>query len=75
VARMKTWALPEINLDLCSRCGKCAVQCPTHAVAMVEDQPSIVRPADCNYCADCESVCPEGAITCTFEIVWGESGS
>ncbi|MGD2143691.1 MAG: 4Fe-4S binding protein [Anaerolineae bacterium] len=33
--------------------------------------PSIVRPADCTYCADCEPVCPQGAIRCTYEIVWG----
>jgi len=31
----------------------------------------IARPDDCTYCAECETVCTEGAIACAFEIVWG----
>jgi ferredoxin len=29
--------------------------------------------ADCRYCAECELVCPTGAIQCPFEIVIEES--
>lgn len=70
---MTAWALPEINLDRCDRCGRCVEKCPAKAVELVEDWPAIVRPSDCSYCAECETVCAAGAITCTFEIVWGDS--
>jgi MinD superfamily P-loop ATPase len=72
---MEKWALPEIDLERCTQCGRCVERCPADAVAMVKGWPSIVRPADCNYCTDCETVCDEGAITCTFGIVWGETDS
>jgi ferredoxin len=64
------WALPSINLDACQKCGTCVEKCPTMAVEMGLDGPSIARPQDCTYCADCEAICPQGAITCPFEIVW-----
>ncbi|MEE9616528.1 MAG: 4Fe-4S binding protein [Anaerolineae bacterium] len=72
---MENWALPEINLQRCNRCGICVERCPTDAVEMrtVEmrtEGPFIVRPSDCTYCALCEALCPQGAITCAYEIVW-----
>jgi NAD-dependent dihydropyrimidine dehydrogenase PreA subunit len=69
---MSDWALPEINLLLCNRCGDCVDQCPGRAVEMSGEAPTIVRPADCSYCAICETICPVGAIACPYEIVWGE---
>ena len=66
---MEEWALPQINSDLCTRCGICAEQCPGHAVEMTADGPSFVQPFNCTYCARCDEVCPEGAITCTYVIV------
>jgi ferredoxin len=71
---MEDWALPEINLSLCNRCGTCVEHCPTNAVEMRAEGPVIVRLSDCTYCATCEAICPQGAITCTYEIVWGENG-
>ena len=68
---MENWALPEIDLRLCKRCGKCVERCPTGAVEMGEEGPFIARPADCTYCALCESICPQGAVSCRYEIVWG----
>jgi len=38
---------------------------------MGTDGPFIARVADCTYCALCDALCPQGAITCTYEIVWG----
>jgi MinD superfamily P-loop ATPase len=67
---MSDWALPEINLALCTRCGVCVEICPTSAVEMKESGPFVARPADCDYCTACEAVCAHGAITCTYEIVW-----
>jgi ferredoxin len=70
---MESWALPEINLLLCDRCGICVERCPTDAVEMGPRGPSIVRPADCTYCAQCDAICPQSAITCVYEIVWEQS--
>jgi formate hydrogenlyase subunit 6/NADH:ubiquinone oxidoreductase subunit I len=62
------WALPRINLDLCTKCGLCAESCPGHAVDMTDDGPAFVRPLDCTYCTECEAACPEGAIRCEFVV-------
>jgi ferredoxin len=67
---MEEWALPEINLALCDRCGTCIARCPAGAVEMGEQGPVIVRPTDCTYCALCDALCPQGAITCSYEIIW-----
>jgi ferredoxin len=29
----------------------------------------VARPDRCNYCADCEEHCPEGAISLPYQIV------
>jgi len=64
--------LPQINLELCTRCGICVDTCPSEAVALVGGQPVIVHPKDCGYCGDCEELCPEGAISLSYEIVFAE---
>jgi len=68
------WALPEVDLLLCDRCGICAERCPAGAVEMGSQGPVIARPADCTYCALCDALCPRGAITCAYEIIWGVEG-
>lgn len=68
---MENWAVPEINLERCDRCGRCIEHCPTGAVEMGSGGPFVARPADCTYCARCDAICPRDAITCTFEIIWG----
>ena len=69
---MQNWALPEIDLELCNRCGDCVTQCPAHVVEMGTEGPFFARPADCTYCALCEALCHQGAVTCMYEIVWKE---
>jgi MinD superfamily P-loop ATPase len=68
---MGVWALPEIRLELCTRCGVCVDRCPSNAVEMGLAGPFFARPKACTYCAVCDAICPEGAIVCSFEIVWG----
>jgi NAD-dependent dihydropyrimidine dehydrogenase PreA subunit len=68
---MEEWVLPEIDLQRCNRCYVCIEQCSTGAVEMGSGGPFIARPDDCTYCALCEGICPEGAIKCGYEIVWG----
>ena len=62
-------ATPEIDLDKCTGCGDCVEQCPTNAVAVVNNKVAIVRLENCDYCTDCETFCPAGAIRCPFEII------
>jgi len=46
--------------------------CPSEAVALIDGRPVIVHPEDCAYCGDCEDLCPEGAISLPYEIVFAE---
>jgi ferredoxin len=68
---MSNWALPKINRVLRSRCRACVERYPTGAVDMALEGPAIARPADFAYCAQKDAICPQGAITRTFETVWG----
>ncbi len=70
---MREWVLPQIDLARCNLCGACVQECPGRAVDMTEHGPVIARPADCNYCANCEAACLVGAIHCAFEIVWDDA--
>ncbi|MGD8998465.1 MAG: 4Fe-4S binding protein [Anaerolineae bacterium] len=65
------WALPQINLNRCDRCGICVELCPKNAVELGVNGPDIARPEDCTYCTECEALCPQGAIACPYVIVWG----
>jgi len=47
-------------------------ECPTEAVELLGGKAVIVRPDDCCYCTNCESICPDEAIRCPFEIILAE---
>jgi ferredoxin len=67
---MEERIVPQFDLSRCDRCGLCVERCPTSAVEMASAGPFIARPGDCTYCAQCEALCPQGAILCPYEIVW-----
>jgi len=64
--------VPEIDPEKCEGCGSCAEECPTGAVELMEGKAAIVRPEDCSYCTDCESICLYEAIRCPYEIILAE---
>ena len=61
--------MPEIDLEKCTGCGLCIDVCSCHALTIVENVVTIIETEECGWCAQCEVVCPTGAIACPFEIV------
>jgi MinD superfamily P-loop ATPase len=53
--------IPEADLDLCTRCGRCAEVCQYHAIAVTETKV-LVFPEVCHGCGSCTLNCPTGAI-------------
>lgn len=60
-------ATPITHVELCTRCERCVVLCPTGAITMEE---IAVSDADrCIICCACVKLCPEGARSLTDEHV------
>ena len=57
-----TTPIPEIDLDKCNQCKKCAEICRFRAIAVLGDTV-LTFPELCHSCGGCMAVCPEGAIT------------
>ncbi|MBC8253830.1 MAG: ATP-binding protein [Ardenticatenia bacterium] len=53
--------VPEIDLGLCTYCGRCAEVCEYHAIAVLEKQV-LVFSEMCHGCGSCALNCPETAI-------------
>jgi MinD superfamily P-loop ATPase len=54
--------VPEVDLERCTFCGKCAEFCQFNALAVVKQQV-LVFPELCHGCGGCVYACPEQAIT------------
>lgn len=54
--------VPEVNLEQCSYCGKCAEICAFNALAVFKEQ-LLVFPELCHGCGGCSYFCPQKAIT------------
>lgn len=54
--------VPQVDLEKCTACGRCAEVCAYHALAVV-GQKVLVFPALCHGCGSCTRQCPESAIT------------
>lgn len=65
--------IPIIDAALCDGCGTCVEQCHTHALEIIDARAAIADPDKCDYCTDCEDVCPQEAISCPFQLVLGEA--
>jgi len=61
--------MPEIDRELCNGCGLCLAVCSCKALVLVDNVIVIMESEECDYCTQCEAVCPTGAISCPFEIV------
>lgn len=53
--------VPQVDLDRCTFCGRCAQICVWNAIAVV-GRKVLVFPELCHGCGSCTLNCPEGAI-------------
>lgn len=60
--RAITTPIPEIDLEKCDACKKCAEICRFRAIAVLGDTV-LTFPELCHSCGGCMAVCPRGAIT------------
>ena len=61
--------MPVINQDICKGCGLCVSVCACNALVLTANVVTIIETTACGWCLQCETVCPTGAITCSFEII------
>ncbi len=57
-----TVSVPEVDMDKCTGCGKCARLCQYSAIICLKDKPLVFEQL-CHACGGCMAICPEGAIT------------
>jgi MinD superfamily P-loop ATPase len=57
-----TTPVPEIDLDKCTRCGKCSEVCQFNAIVLVGETVLTFQEL-CHSCGGCQAVCPENAVT------------
>jgi TPP-dependent indolepyruvate ferredoxin oxidoreductase alpha subunit len=60
--------IPVIDQDKCDGCGLC-VRIGCRCLILVNEGLTFVEAEECGWCAQCEAVCPIGAISCPVEIV------
>lgn len=53
--------VPEVDLDKCTYCGRCAEVCVWNAIAVAGEKVLVFRDL-CHGCGSCSLVCPEDAI-------------
>ncbi|MBU0492867.1 MAG: ATP-binding protein [Chloroflexi bacterium] len=53
--------VPEVDLETCTGCGRCAEVCAYHAIAVVKEKV-LVFPELCHGCGSCTLNCPVEAI-------------
>lgn len=54
--------VPQVNHDICIKCGKCSDFCKFNALALILDKVRVF-PQLCHSCGGCSLVCPVGAIS------------
>lgn len=63
---------PVIDIARCDGCGLCVSVCHQSALVIVGGVVSFEAITECPWCGECEAVCPHGAISCPYEILFGE---
>lgn len=63
-----TVPVPQVDLDLCLGCGKCAEVCQFNAITVINGK-AMVFPELCHSCGGCRLACPTGAISPTRQEI------
>lgn len=66
-----TWRVerPEIDYDICTRCGICFVRCPDGAISLNEEGYPVIDYDHCKGCMECWDQCPvAGAVRKEKEV-------
>ncbi|MBI2869790.1 MAG: 4Fe-4S binding protein [Chloroflexi bacterium] len=61
--------MPVVKPELCNGCGLCAAVCSCNALLIRDKIAFVVQNCECDWCTDCEAVCPTAAISCPYTIV------
>ena len=56
-----TVGVPEVDMEKCTGCGKCAELCQYSAIICLKNKPLVFEQL-CHSCGGCMAICPEGAI-------------
>ena len=64
--------LPVVDQEKCNGCGLCISVCACQGLVLLDNVISLIETVECDWCTECELVCPTGAIVCPFEIVFEE---
>ena len=51
-----------IDLDICTKCGRCGLRCPFEAIVCRQDGRPDLTPGQCRGCGLCQTGCSVGAI-------------
>ncbi len=60
--------IPEVDLEKCTYCGRCAEVCQYHAIAVVGEKV-LVFPELCHGCGCCTLTCPTEAIHEVLDVI------
>ena len=60
--------VPQVDLDKCTYCGRCAEVCQYHAIAVVGEKV-LVFPELCHGCGSCALNCPTEAISEVLHVM------
>jgi formate hydrogenlyase subunit 6/NADH:ubiquinone oxidoreductase subunit I len=67
--------VPQIDSARCIGCELCVKLCPSDALGMINDIATVTAAEDCDYAGICQEICPTGAISLAYVIVYsGEKG-
>jgi quinone-modifying oxidoreductase subunit QmoB len=61
--RVGDLSYPKINLNACTKCRRCTVECPFGAIDEDEKDYPIVNPTRCRRCGTCMGACPVRTIS------------
>lgn len=61
--------MPYLDNSKCNGCGLCVSVCARYALMLSENTIRFVETVECDWCKQCELVCPTSAVTFPFEVV------